>query len=81
MASNEEELEKLLGSIDFKKLTSEQITGEGGIIKQLTKRIIEKAMNSEMDQHLGYTKHDPAGHNSGNSRNGKSKKTILTDQG
>lgn len=77
----EEDLEKLIDGIDFKNLTPEQITGENGLLKLLTKRIIQKAMNTEMDQHLGYTKHDPAGRNSGNSRNGKSKKNLLTDQG
>ena len=78
---NEQDLEKMLESIDFKNLTAEQITGENGLLKLLTKRIIQKAMTCEIDQHLGYTKHDPDGRNSGNSRNGNSKKTILTEQG
>ena len=81
MATKEEELEKLLENIDFKSLTAEQITGKDGILKLLTKKIIEKAMSAELDHHLGYSKHNPAGKNSGNSRNGKSKKTIITDQG
>jgi putative transposase len=81
IAMNEQDLEKMLESIDFKNLTAEQITGENGLLKLLTKRIIQKAMTSEIDDHLGYTKHDPEGRNSGNSRNGKSKKTIITDQG
>jgi len=78
---NEEDVDKLLEGIDFRNLTAEQITGEGGLLKLLTKRIIQKAMSSEMDQHLGYKKHDPTGRNSGNSRNGKSKKFLITDQG
>jgi len=41
----------------------------------------EKAMSVEMDEHLGYAKHDPAGLNTGHSRNGKSKKCIITDTG
>lgn len=81
MATREEELEKLLNGIDFKNLTAEQITGKNGLLKILTKRIVEKAMTAEMDQHLGYTKHDSAGKNNGNSRNGKSQKTIITEQG
>jgi len=81
MAMKEEELEKLLDGIDFKNLTAEQITGKDGLIKLLTKKIVEKAMSAEMDQHLGYSKHDPAGKNSGNSRNGKSRKSIITEQG
>ena len=78
---NEEDVDKLLEGIDFRNLTAEQITGEGGLLKLLTKRIIQKAMSSEMDQHLGYKKHDPTGRNSGNSRNGKSKKSLITDRG
>ena len=81
MATKEEELEKLLEGIDFKNLTTEQITGEKGLLKLLTKRIIEKAMSVEMDEHLGYGKHDPAGKNTGNSRNGKSSKNLITDNG
>ena len=79
MAINENDLEKLLEGIDFKNLTAEQITGQDGLLKLLSKKIIEKAMGSEMDQHLGYAKHDASGRNNGNSRNGKSKKTLLTD--
>ena len=59
MATKEEELEKLLRSIDFKNLTAEQITGKDGLLKLLTKKIIEKSMSAEMD--LGYSKHNPAG--------------------
>jgi putative transposase len=53
--------------------------GETGLFAQLKKKIIERTLNAEMDQHLGYTKHDPKGHHSGNSRNGKGKKTIVVD--
>ena len=53
--------------------------GEAGIFAQLKKKIIERSLAAEMDNHLGYTKHDPKGHNSGNSRNGKGKKTIVVD--
>ncbi len=79
MATKEEELEKLLDGIDFKNLTPEMITGEKGLLKILTKRIIEKAMSVEMDEHLGYARHDPTGKNSGNSRNGRSSKNLITD--
>ena len=78
---NEQDIEKLLEGIDFKNLTAEQISGEDGLLKLLTKRIIQKAMNTEMDHHLGYEKHDSIGRNSGNSRNGKSKKTLTTESG
>lgn len=82
MAIDKDELiEKLLEDVDFSKLTPEQITGESGLLKQLTKRIVEKAMNAEMKDHLGYEKNNPVGKNTGNSRNGTSKKTILTEIG
>jgi transposase-like protein len=53
--------------------------GETGLFSQLKKKIIERTLQAEMDHHLGYTKHDPQGHHSGNSRNGKGKKTIVAD--
>jgi putative transposase len=59
---------------DYKK--PEDLIGENGLLKQLTKRLLERAMSAEMTEHVGYKKHDVAGNNSGNSRNGKSAKTI-----
>jgi len=82
MATTKDDLiEDLLKDIDFSKLTTEQITGESGLLKQLTKRIVEKAMNTEMKDHLGYEINNPDGNNTGNSRNGTSKKKILTELG
>src|SRR6266487_4952745 len=52
------------------------LVGENGLLKQLTKQLLERAMAAEMTEHVGYDKHDAAGNNSGNSRNGKSAKTI-----
>jgi putative transposase len=54
----------------------EDLIGENGLLKQLTKQLLERAMAAEMTEHVGYDKHDVAGNNSGNSRNGKSAKTI-----
>jgi putative transposase len=59
----------------------EDIIGENGLLKQLTKALLERAMSAEMSCHLGYDKHDPAGHNSGNSRNGASAKTVKGEFG
>ena len=59
----------------------QDIAGENGLLKQLTKAMLERAMQAELTDHLGYEKHDPAGHNSGNSRNGKSKKKLKGDFG
>ena len=58
-----------------------QLTGEGGLLRQLTKRVIEAAMDGEITDHLGYEKHDPAGKDGGNPRNGSRAKTVLTDVG
>src|SRR4030088_679667 len=52
------------------------LIGENGLLKQLTKQLLERAMAAEMTEHVGYNKHDAAGNNSWNSRNGKSAKTI-----
>lgn len=54
--NNEEIIKEFLKDVDFKKLTPEQITGQNGLIQQLTKMIIETAMNAEMTDHLGYEK-------------------------
>src|SRR6195952_3830061 len=55
------------------------LTGPGGLLKQLTKTVIETALNEEMTEHLGYEKHDPAGAGTGNIRNGTRAKTVLTE--
>ena len=55
------------------------MTGPGGMLKALTKTVIETALDEEMTEHLGYGKHDPTGRGSGNSRNGTGSKTVLTD--
>lgn len=52
-----------------------------GIIKELFKDTVQSVLEAEMEEHLGYEKHNPVGNNSGNSRNGYSKKTIKTNYG
>ena len=59
----------------------EDITGETGLLKQLTKAVLERALRVEMTGHLGYEKHDPAGYKSGNSRNGHSNKKLTGEFG
>jgi putative transposase len=51
------------------------------VLRQLTKRLLESALEGEITEHLGYDKHDPAGRGTGNSRNGIRSKTVLTDVG
>ncbi len=58
-----------------------QLTGEGGLLARLTKRVVESALEGEMDDHLGYSKHDPVGRDGGNSRNGTRGKSVLTEAG
>ena len=59
----------------------EDLIGETGLLKQLTKALIERAMGAELTHHLGYEKHDPVRYHSGNSRNGSSPKTVKGDFG
>ena len=64
------------------RLAKEQglsLTGPDGLLKQLTKTLLETALNEEMTEHLGYEKHDPAGAGTGNIRNGTRAKTVLTE--
>src|SRR5512140_420154 len=64
---------------DYQK--PEDLLGKDGLLKQLQKRLLEKAMGAELTEHLGYDKHDAAGDNSGNSRNGTSPKTLKGEFG
>jgi transposase-like protein len=57
------------------------LVGPGGLLTGLTKTVLETALDAEMAEHLGYDKHDPAGRNGGNSRNGTRSKTVLTEIG
>ena len=72
-------IEQLLDQIDFHGMTAEELAGENGLLKKLTSRFYSKALDAEMDEHLGYKKNDNAGDNSGNSRNGYTTKTVITD--
>jgi len=67
--------------VDRARTEGLQLTGEGGLLQQLTKRVLESALEGEITDHVGYDKHDAAGKNSGNSRNGTRAKTVLTDVG
>lgn len=57
------------------------LLGEEGLFKQLKKALLERALNAELTEHLGYEKGDPAGRGSGNSRNGHTGKTVLSEEG
>jgi putative transposase len=77
MAIDKKLIDELLS--DYKK--PEDIIGENGLLKELTKAILERALQAEMTDHLGYEKQDPAGHHRGNTRNGKSQKTLRGEFG
>ena len=77
MKINEKVLDQLLAECE----SPEQIVGENGLLKQLTKAVLERALEAEMSHHLGYEKHAPAGRNSGNSRNGSTPKKLQGDFG
>lgn len=72
-------IDQLLDQIDFHGMTAEELAGKNGLLKKLTSRFYSKALDAEMDEHLGYKKNDNAGDNSGNSRNGYTTKTVITD--
>lgn len=59
----------------------EDLIGENGLLKQLTKALVERALQAEMAEHLGHDKHEPVTNNTGNARNGKSRKTLKGEFG
>ena len=77
-ALDEQLLDQLVGQA---KERGVKLAGEGGLLQALTRRLLESALEGEITDHLGYEKHDGAGDGSGNSRNGKRAKTVLTDIG
>jgi putative transposase len=77
MTVSNELLDSLLA--DYKK--PEDLIGENGLLKQLTKRLVERALEAEMAEHLGHARNESVTHPSGNTRNGKSKKTLKGEFG
>lgn len=75
-----EPIDKMLDEL-LKGKTPEQILGEEGLLKELTKRLVERALQGELTAHLGYERHASEGRNSGNSRNGASSKRVIGDSG
>jgi transposase-like protein len=77
-------IDRLLDGIpneELHGLTEEAVFGDGGLLKELTGRLLQRIVNAEMDEHLGYKKNDNAGDNSGDSRNGYTPRTVLTGDG
>src|SRR5215217_6729047 len=71
-------LDQVMSSVDEGGV---QLTGEGGFLPELVKRVLEAGLQAELTDHLGYKKHDRAGHGSGNSRNGFTAKRLGTEVG
>jgi transposase-like protein len=72
-----EVLDELLSGVE----NPDDLLGDEGLFKQLKKALMERALGAELTHHLGYEKGDPGGRGSGNSRNGHSSKTVLTEDG
>ena len=81
MTSTQKKTDALLDELLKGCRTPEDILGEHGLLKQLTKRMVERALEAEMSDHLGYEAYAPEGRGTGNSRNGKTKKTVQSDAG
>ena len=58
-----------------------ELTGDGGLLTGLVRQVLQTGLEVELEEHLGYEPYDPAGRNSGNSRNGSSPKTVTTEIG
>jgi len=76
----DDDLEKVLDALT-KDATAEELLSESGLINELKKRLVERVLEAEMNDHLGYEKHSPAGKNTGNSRNGGIRKKIKGAEG
>ncbi len=79
MASSKQKQEALLDELLKDYSDPKEILGEHGLLKQLTKHVVERALEAEMREHLGYAAHAAEGRGSGNSRNGKSSKTVQSE--
>ena len=75
---SEREVNELLDRLVEGK-TPEEIVGGGGLLDELTKRVMERALEGELTDHLGYEKHATEGRDGGNSRNGHTRKRVKTD--
>ena len=73
--------DKLIDQLLDGHSSPEDLLGENGLLKQLTKRVAERALEAEMEEHLGYEKHEAKGKNTGNSRNGKTSKSVRSVHG
>ena len=81
MASTKSKQDALIDELLQDCPDPKDILGKNGLLKQLTKRLVERTLKAELTDHLGYEPHAPEGHGSGNNRNGKSQKTVQSESG
>jgi transposase-like protein len=75
------ETDELLDQLLAKCKTREEVIGEGGLLRQLTKRAMERMLSGELTEHLGYEAHEKAEEPRSNTRNGTTPKTVLLQDG
>jgi putative transposase len=75
-----DKLDKLVEELT-QDATAEELLKDSGLLKELKERLVETALDAELTDHLGYEKHSPDGHGSGNSRNGKAGKRVIGADG
>jgi len=80
MAEEKHDVDEMLDRL-LEGKRPEEIVGGGGLLEDLTKRLLERALEGELTEHLGYEKHATEGRNGGNSRNGRTKKRLKTGTG
>ena len=80
MARQKDRTNELIDEM-IKDLAPEELLGESGLLQELTRRFVERALEGELTDHLGYEKGSSDGKNTGNSRNGKSSKSIISSNG
>ena len=73
--------DELLGRLLANDQKPEDLIGENGLLKQLTQRLVEKALDAQMTEHRGHEKHEPVANVAGNTRNGRSRKTLKGEFG
>ncbi len=74
-------IDRLLDELMEDGVDAEDLFGEDGLLKRMKKRMAERILEAELTDHLGYEKHAPDGRNRGNSRNGKTTKTLKDETG
>jgi len=74
-------IDRLLDELMEDGVDAEDLFGEDGLLKRMKKRMAERILETELTDHLGYAKHAPDGRNHGNSRNGKTTKTLKDQTG